>query len=67
MVPQTVSLYSGTIRENLRMAALNATDEELLEALDQVRLKEWVLAQPAGLDTSVGMPAGSFPAASGRR
>ena len=48
LVPQTVSLYSGTIRENLRMAAPNATEEELLEALGQVRLKEWVLSQPEG-------------------
>ena len=54
MVPQTVSLYSGTIAENLRMAAPSATDGELLEALREVRLKEWVLAQPKGLDTPVG-------------
>ena len=60
LVPQTVSLYSGTIRENLRMAAPNATEEELLEALGQVRLKEWVLAQPAGLDTSVGDAGGKL-------
>ena len=60
LVPQTVSLYSGTIRENLRMAAPSATDGELLEALDQVRLKEWVLSQPAGLDTSVGDAGGKL-------
>ena len=47
LVPQTVSLYSGTIRENLRMAAPNATEEELLEALGQVRFKG-VGAVPAG-------------------
>ena len=60
LVPQTVSLYSGTIRENLRMAAPSATDGELLEALDQVRLKEWVLSQPEGLDTSVGDAGGKL-------
>lgn len=60
LVPQTVSLYSGTIRENLRMAAPNATDQELLEALDQVRLKEWVLAQPEGLSASVGDAGGKL-------
>lgn len=60
LVPQTVSLYSGTIRENLRMAAPSATDGELLEALDQVRLKEWVLSQPEGLDTFVGDAGGKL-------
>ena len=60
LVPQTVSLYSGTIRENLRMAAPSATDGELLEALDQVCLKEWVLSQPEGLDTFVGDAGGKL-------
>ena len=46
--------------ENLRMAAPSATDGELLEALDQVRLKEWVLSQPEGLDTFVGDAGGKL-------
>lgn len=54
MVPQYVSLFSGTIAENLRIAAPNATDEELLQALSDVRLKDWVTAQPEGLNTPVG-------------
>ena len=54
LVPQTVSLFSGTIRDNLLLAAPQATDQELLEALEEVWLKDWVLAQPLGLDTDVG-------------
>lgn len=54
MVPQYVSLFSGTIAENLRIAAPNATDEELLQALSDVRLKDWVTAQLEGLNTPVG-------------
>lgn len=54
MVPQYVSMFSGTIAENLRIAAPNATDEELLQALSDVRLKDWVTAQPEGLNTPVG-------------
>ena len=54
MVPQQVSLFSGTIKENLLIAYPRATDEELLEALENVRLKDWVLSLPHGLDTSVG-------------
>ena len=47
MVPQSVSLFSGTLAENLRIAAPQATDEELWEALEQVRLKDWA-SGPAG-------------------
>ena len=53
LVPQSVSLFSGTIAENLRMAAPNATNADLLEALYQVRLGDWVRAQPLGLATPV--------------
>ena len=54
MVPQSVSLFSGTIAENLRIAKPDATDEELLEALERVRLKDFVLRQEKGLETDVG-------------
>lgn len=54
MVPQTVSLFSGTVADNLRVAKEDATDEELLTVLEQVRLKAWVQAQPQGLSTDVG-------------
>lgn len=58
MVPQTVSLFSGSVAENLRIAAPDASDEELYEALRDVRLKDWVLSQPLGLDTDVGDAGG---------
>ena len=45
MVPQSVSLFSGTIAENLRIAKPDATEAEMLEALEQVRLKDFVLRQ----------------------
>ena len=54
MVPQTVSLFSGTLRENLCLAAPEASEQALWEALDDVWLKDWVLEQPLGLDTDVG-------------
>ena len=60
MVPQSVSIFAGTIADNLRMAKENASDEELLEALDQVRLKDWVLEQPDGLLTDVGDGGGKL-------
>ena len=50
MVPQSVSMFAGTIADNLRIAKEDASEEELLEALKQ----DWVLEQPDGLLTDVG-------------
>lgn len=60
MVPQTVSLFSGTVAENLRIASPQASDGELWEALDQVMLKEWVMSLPEKLETQVGDAGGKL-------
>ncbi len=60
MVPQSVSVFSGTIADNLRIAKQDASEKEMLEVLEQVRLKEWVLAHPQGLNTSVGDAGGKL-------
>lgn len=54
MVPQFVFIFSGTVRQNLLLAAPNATDVELYDVLAQVKLKDWIDAQPERLDTPVG-------------
>jgi len=54
MVPQTVSLFSGTIRENLLIGNEKATDEELMEVLEEAALADFVRSEPKGLDTDVG-------------
>ena len=54
LVPQSVSLFSGTLAENLRMAAPNATEDQLWEVLEQVRLGAWARSQALGLETDVG-------------
>jgi ATP-binding cassette subfamily C protein len=54
MVPQQVGIFSGTVAENLRIAAPGAGDAELREALEMVRLGDWLAASPEGLDTDVG-------------
>ncbi len=51
---QEAHVFDSTIRENLRLARPDATDEELGEALRLARLDEWVASLPAGLDTLVG-------------
>lgn len=54
MVPQTVNLFSGTIRDNLLLACPDAGDAQLLQVLDEVRLKPFVDSLPEGLDSEVG-------------
>lgn len=55
VVPQTTYLFSGTLAANLRIAAPQASDEELWQALDDANLSSEVRAWPRGLDTIVGM------------
>jgi ATP-binding cassette subfamily C protein len=54
MVPQQVGIFSGSIAENLRIAAPGAVDRELREVLGMVRLGDWLASLPNGLDTDVG-------------
>ncbi len=54
IVPQTVSLFTGSIADNLRVAKENATEREMIEALKNVHLESWFLKQPLGLETDVG-------------
>jgi ATP-binding cassette subfamily C protein CydCD len=51
---QDAHLFDSSVRENLRLARTDADDAALLDALGRARLREWVEALPAGLDTLVG-------------
>lgn len=53
-VPQGNTLFSGTIRENIRMGKLDATDEEMWEALRLASGDEFVSNLPGGLDCVIG-------------
>jgi ABC-type multidrug transport system fused ATPase/permease subunit len=54
MVTQDGHLVHESIRSNLQLAALDATDDELWRALERARLADVVAAMPDGLDTVVG-------------
>ncbi|KWX67043.1 ABC transporter ATP-binding protein [Mycobacterium sp. NAZ190054] len=54
MVTQDGHLFHESIRANLTLAAPDATDDELWEALRRARLDDVVAAMPDGLDTVVG-------------
>ena len=46
-------LFSTSVRENLLVARGDATDDQLLAALDDVGLAAWVAGLPDGLDTDL--------------
>ncbi len=53
-VPQGNTLFSGTIRENIRMGKLDATTEEMYEALKLASGYDFVMELPQGIDTVIG-------------
>ena len=53
-VPQGNTLFSGTVRENIRMGKLDATDEEMWDALKLSAGYEFVKELPDGLYTVIG-------------
>ncbi len=53
-VTQDAHMFHDTIRENLRYAAPDASDEQIWEALGSARIATLVRAMPDGLDTVVG-------------
>lgn len=58
-VPQGNTLISGTIRDNLRLGKLTATDEEMVEALHQ-SCADFVMELPDGLDTTCSESGGGL-------
>lgn len=52
-VPQGNTLFSGTVRDNLRMGNPRATSEEMRRAL-HAAAADFVFALPRGLDTFIG-------------
>ncbi|WBA43417.1 ABC transporter ATP-binding protein [Hymenobacter canadensis] len=53
-VTQDTQLFAGTIRENLRFVAPNATDEQCLHAMHQAAADTLLARAPLGLDTVIG-------------
>lgn len=59
MIGHNSWIFKGTVRENLLMGNPTATDAELLDALDNVNLKNFLESQ-SGLDTKVESNASNF-------
>ena len=59
MIGHNSWVFKGTVRENLLMGNPTATDAELLDALDNVNLRNFLESQ-SGLDTRVESNASNF-------
>ena len=54
LVPQTVLLFSGTVRENIAYARPEASPEEVEQAARQARAHEFIRQLPQGYETHLG-------------
>ncbi len=53
LVPQRAFLFTGSIADNIRFAAPQATEQEVWEALEIAQAEDFVRAMPDGLQSSV--------------
>ena len=51
---QETHLFHDSIKNNLRIAKLDATDEELAEACKKASIHDFIMTLPKGYDTAVG-------------
>ncbi len=52
--PQDPHIFNASIRDNLRLARPDATDQELCDAAGRARLLSWIQSLPLGWDTPAG-------------
>ena len=60
MVLQDTWLKSGTIRDNIKMGAPNATDDEVIEAAKKAHSHSFIKRLSEGYDTLIGEDGGSL-------
>jgi ATP-binding cassette subfamily B protein len=53
VVPQEGFLFNGTVLENVRLARVGATDDEVMDALEAIGVRERFESLPEGLRTEV--------------
>ena len=62
---QDPHIFNASLRDNLRLARPDATDEQLADAAGRARLLDWIRLLPLGWDTPVG--AGGAALSGGQR
>jgi ATP-binding cassette subfamily B protein len=60
LVSQEVILFNTSLRENIRMGYLSATDEEVESAAKNAEIDDFILTLPQGYDTPVGDRGGQL-------
>ena len=60
VVPQKAVLFAGSLRENMRWGAENATDEEIYRAFELAQAKEFADGLERGLDSHVEQDGKNF-------
>jgi ATP-binding cassette subfamily B protein len=55
-----VILFNGSVRENIRMGYLEASDEEVEAAAKSAEIHDFILTLPQGYDTPVGDRGGQL-------
>ena len=53
LVGQQALLFAGTIRENIALGRLDASEEEILAAADSAAVSKFLTTQPQGIDTKL--------------
>ncbi|MCB0055749.1 MAG: ATP-binding cassette domain-containing protein, partial [Caldilineaceae bacterium] len=53
-VPQQPHLFAGTVRDNLRLARPDATDEQIVDAARAANAHDFIVALPQGYATPIG-------------
>ena len=53
-VTQQTHLFHDSIKENLKIAKLDATDEEIITACQKASIHDFIMSLPQGYDTPVG-------------
>lgn len=53
IVPQKAVLFKGTIRENMTWGDKNASDEEIIKAIETAQAKDVLLSKEGGLDHQI--------------
>jgi ABC-type multidrug transport system fused ATPase/permease subunit len=62
LVPQEGFLFDDSIAANVRYGKLDATEAEILASADELGLRDWLDALPAGMATKVGQRGESLSA-----
>jgi len=54
LVTQDSIMFNGTIKDNIRLGKLDASDDEIIEALKVANAYEFVKDLPSGIETNIG-------------